>query len=61
MRHLEITSFVDLLRKQHRKNLLTEAELTFKKACEIAQVMEMADVRRNKTGYKCAKKATQGK
>ena len=32
-----------LYKEATQKRLLTEAELTFKKACEIAQVMEMAD------------------
>ena len=32
-----------LAREATQKRLLTEAELTFKKACEIVQAMEMAD------------------
>ena len=32
-----------LYKEATQKRLLMEAELTFKKACEIAQVMEMAD------------------
>ena len=45
-----------LYRESTQKRLLTEVDLTFKKACEIAQAMEMAD----KNASELNSEATQG-